>query len=143
MVAPRRIVCVLAALTFASACGTTPTDTKLPLINTPATTSSTTSTWTYTPPTSSTTTSTTSTTTTEPPQVTVPPAPQPPKVTVQTAPKTTAKAPAPPKTTTQAPAAAYYKNCDAARAAGAAPLHRGEPGYRAGLDRDNDGVACE
>jgi hypothetical protein len=39
--------------------------------------------------------------------------------------------------------AAYYKNCAAARAAGAAPLHRGEPGYRAGLDRDDDGVACE
>ncbi|MFG2312880.1 excalibur calcium-binding domain-containing protein [Streptomyces sp. NPDC048566] len=37
----------------------------------------------------------------------------------------------------------YYENCDAARAAGAAPLHRGEPGYRDGLDRDGDGVACE
>src|SRR5207302_1787123 len=31
----------------------------------------------------------------------------------------------------------------AANAAGAAPLLRGEPGYRAGLDRDGDGVACE
>ena len=38
---------------------------------------------------------------------------------------------------------AYYKNCSAARAAGAAPLYRGEPGYRSELDRDNDGVACE
>lgn len=37
----------------------------------------------------------------------------------------------------------YYKNCDAARAAGAAPINRGEPGYRPALDRDNDGVACE
>ncbi len=37
----------------------------------------------------------------------------------------------------------YYANCAAARAAGAAPLYRGEPGYRSGLDRDNDGVACE
>ncbi|MEU3340670.1 excalibur calcium-binding domain-containing protein [Streptomyces sp. NPDC006668] len=37
----------------------------------------------------------------------------------------------------------YYKNCDAARAAGAAPLHRGDPGYRTELDRDGDGVACE
>ncbi len=37
----------------------------------------------------------------------------------------------------------YYANCDAARAAGAAPLYRGDPGYRSGLDRDNDGVACE
>ncbi|MFB8277709.1 excalibur calcium-binding domain-containing protein [Nocardia colli] len=38
---------------------------------------------------------------------------------------------------------AYYANCNAARAAGAAPIHRGEPGYRAGLDRDNDGIACD
>ena len=37
----------------------------------------------------------------------------------------------------------YYENCTAARAAGAAPLYRGEPGYRSGLDRDNDGIACE
>ncbi|MBP2321440.1 hypothetical protein JOF56_001825 [Kibdelosporangium banguiense] len=41
------------------------------------------------------------------------------------------------------PPAAYYKNCDAARAAGAAPLHRGDPGYRPALDRDKDGAACE
>lgn len=38
---------------------------------------------------------------------------------------------------------AYYKNCAAARAAGAAPLTRSDPGYRAGLDRDGDGIACE
>jgi hypothetical protein len=38
---------------------------------------------------------------------------------------------------------AYYPNCAAARAAGVAPLHRGEPGYRSGLDRDGDGIACE
>lgn len=37
----------------------------------------------------------------------------------------------------------YYKNCSEAKAAGAAPLHRGDPGYRAALDRDNDGIACE
>ena len=36
-----------------------------------------------------------------------------------------------------------YANCAAARAAGAAPLHRGDPGYRSGLDRDGDGIACE
>jgi hypothetical protein len=42
-----------------------------------------------------------------------------------------------------APAAAYYANCTAARAAGAAPLLRGQPGYRSALDRDGDGVACE
>jgi hypothetical protein len=38
---------------------------------------------------------------------------------------------------------AYYKNCDAARAANAAPIRRGEPGYRRGLDRDGDGIACD
>ncbi|WP_254699247.1 excalibur calcium-binding domain-containing protein [Rhodococcus sp. SGAir0479] len=30
----------------------------------------------------------------------------------------------------------------AARAAGAAPIYRGQPGYASKLDRDNDGVAC-
>jgi hypothetical protein len=37
----------------------------------------------------------------------------------------------------------YYRNCHSARAAGAAPLNAGEPGYRDELDRDGDGVACE
>ncbi|MEF3304284.1 excalibur calcium-binding domain-containing protein [Paenibacillus sp. GYB003] len=37
----------------------------------------------------------------------------------------------------------YYASCSDAKAAGAAPLHAGDPGYRAGLDRDGDGVACE
>lgn len=37
----------------------------------------------------------------------------------------------------------YYPNCAAARAAGAAPIHAGQPGYRSGLDGDNDGIACE
>ncbi|MFC0532493.1 excalibur calcium-binding domain-containing protein [Phytohabitans kaempferiae] len=72
------------------------------------------------------------------------PAPKPP------ASKKPAVPPPPPKTTK--PAAppppedepdVYYANCDAARRAGAAPIYRGEPGYRKGLDRDNDGVACE
>ncbi|MCF8570293.1 DUF1524 domain-containing protein [Gordonia sp. HY002] len=39
--------------------------------------------------------------------------------------------------------AAVYKSCSAARAAGAAPLHRGQPGYSSKLDGDDDGVACE
>lgn len=43
----------------------------------------------------------------------------------------------------QAPAAAYYANCTAAKAAGAAPLYRGQAGYSSSLDRDGDGVACE
>jgi hypothetical protein len=37
----------------------------------------------------------------------------------------------------------HFPNCASARAAGAAPLRRGDPGYRPGLDRDDDGVACE
>jgi len=37
----------------------------------------------------------------------------------------------------------YYPNCAAARAAGAAPIRAGEPGYRPELDADNDGIACE
>jgi endonuclease YncB( thermonuclease family) len=44
---------------------------------------------------------------------------------------------------TSGPAAVYYRNCSEARAAGAAPLRRGEPGYRPQMDGDNDGVACE
>ena len=40
-------------------------------------------------------------------------------------------------------AGAYYANCTEAKAAGAAPLYRGEPGYREKLDRDKDGIACE
>jgi hypothetical protein len=37
----------------------------------------------------------------------------------------------------------YYARCADARAAGAAPLYVGEPGYRTALDRDKDGIACE
>lgn len=36
-----------------------------------------------------------------------------------------------------------YANCTEARAAGAAPVRRGEPGYGPHLDRDNDGIGCE
>lgn len=36
-----------------------------------------------------------------------------------------------------------YRNCREARAAGAAPLYRGQPGYGAHMDGDNDGIACE
>ncbi|WP_404980007.1 excalibur calcium-binding domain-containing protein [Caulobacter sp. BE264] len=44
---------------------------------------------------------------------------------------------------TRPTSSAYFANCAEARAAGAAPIRVGEPGYRAGLDRDGDGVACE
>jgi hypothetical protein len=36
-----------------------------------------------------------------------------------------------------------YANCAAARAAGAAPVRSGDPGYARHLDRDGDGVGCE
>ncbi|GAA5228790.1 excalibur calcium-binding domain-containing protein [Paeniglutamicibacter antarcticus] len=38
---------------------------------------------------------------------------------------------------------AYYENCSAVRAAGAAPIYSGDPGYSSKLDRDGDGVGCE
>lgn len=75
--------------------------------------------------------------------------------TVVTAPPTT-RATAPPTTrapvttaapVTQPPAtpapSVYFANCAAARAAGAAPVRRGDPGYGTHLDRDGDGVGCE
>ncbi len=49
----------------------------------------------------------------------------------------------PEKTYEEPPAEAYYPNCAAVRAAGAAPLHRYDPGYTRKLDRDGDGIACE
>jgi hypothetical protein len=36
-----------------------------------------------------------------------------------------------------------FATCTAARAAGAAPVRRGDAGYGRHLDRDNDGVGCE
>jgi endonuclease YncB( thermonuclease family) len=36
-----------------------------------------------------------------------------------------------------------WKNCTEARDHGAAPVHRGDPGYGPHLDRDGDGVGCE
>jgi hypothetical protein len=36
-----------------------------------------------------------------------------------------------------------YSGCNEVRAAGKAPLYAGQPGYRAGMDGDDDGIACE
>ena len=65
-------------------------------------------------------------------------------------PTSTSSSPTPLETTkaqkprpAQEPARTYYKNCTEARRAGAAPIYRGDPGYRPQLDRDNDGIACE
>lgn len=46
-------------------------------------------------------------------------------------------------TTTAATKTVSYANCSEVKAAGAAPIHRGEPGYSTKLDRDGDGIACE
>ena len=42
-----------------------------------------------------------------------------------------------------APSSVQYANCTAARAAGAAPIYAGTPGYGKHLDRDGDGVGCD
>ena len=48
-----------------------------------------------------------------------------------------------PASPSASPGSGAFASCDAARAAGAAPLHRGDPGYSPQLDGDGDGVACE
>ena len=58
------------------------------------------------------------------------------------APETSAPVPAGVPAATPAPAQPYA-NCAAVRAAGAAPLHRGDPGWSDRMDGDGDGVACE
>lgn len=49
----------------------------------------------------------------------------------------------PQRITTPARPGVYFRSCKEARAAGAAPLYRGQPGYREEMDGDRDGVACE
>lgn len=91
----------------------------------------------------STTTVVVTTTITAPPTATVP-------TTTATAPPTPGPPAAPPPTLGGGRASGvnglggtYYADCDAARTAGAAPLHRGSPGYRPELDPDGDSTACE
>lgn len=77
------------------------------------------------------------------------PTPSPEPTTAEPTPEQTVDAPVeepapePPAQPEPAPQQAYYSSCREAKAAGAAPLYRGDPGYRSGLDRDGDGVACE
>jgi hypothetical protein len=66
-----------------------------------------------------------------------------PASTVPALPTATTPPPAPAPTEPADPSTVYYANCAAVRAAGKAPLHRGDPGYRPALDRDSDGIACE
>ncbi|MGY4642364.1 GmrSD restriction endonuclease domain-containing protein [Cellulomonas sp. URHB0016] len=70
----------------------------------------------------------------------------PPVPTSEPAPVTAARAPAPGPAVAEPEAeraTVYYSSCAAARAAGAAPVHLGDPGYGPHLDRDHDGVGCE
>jgi hypothetical protein len=55
------------------------------------------------------------------------------------------KADGKPQVTTarQTSSGVYYKNCSEASRSGAAPIASGQPGYRSGLDSNNNGVACE
>nr|WP_240194195.1 excalibur calcium-binding domain-containing protein [Gordonia sp. PDNC005] len=72
--------------------------------------------------------------------------PRKPRTTTEEAPRVRAAVPRRTRTTRPAPTTepdASYANCSEARAAGAAPLLQGQPGYRSKLDRDGDGVACE
>lgn len=54
-----------------------------------------------------------------------------------------AQAAAPYRPSSPARSGVYFRNCREAWAAGAAPLRRGQPGYRIEMDGDGDGVACE
>lgn len=69
------------------------------------------------------------------------------RITMNTAaPAATPTTPAPDPVKTKKPAVpkkVYFENCSAVRAAGAAPIRTGQPGYGAHLDRDGDGVGCE
>ena len=40
-------------------------------------------------------------------------------------------------------ASVTYAGCNDVRALGKAPLYAGQPGYRADMDGDGDGIACE
>jgi endonuclease YncB( thermonuclease family) len=54
-----------------------------------------------------------------------------------------APSPTPAPEPTPAPASVHYQNCTEVRAAGAAPIYPGDPGFQSKFDRDNDGIGCE
>ncbi|WP_238175748.1 excalibur calcium-binding domain-containing protein [Kribbella pratensis] len=106
----------------ASTTSPTPSSTS-PSASTPATTTPT------TPTTPGATTPTTSTPTSSP--------------STPTPTASTAVPSATPSTTPSSTPAVVYRNCAEVRAAGKAPLYRGDPGYTPELDRNGDGIACE
>jgi hypothetical protein len=60
------------------------------------------------------------------------------------APKPAPAPPPPPPPPAPAPAPSVsYANCDAVRAAGAAPIRPGDPGWQQKFDRDRDGIGCD
>jgi hypothetical protein len=127
-------VAALISLAFITGCGSTES-TYAPA--TPSTT----------PTAPATTAATTAATTTAPaPRVRVAPVPVPaPRVNQERSepiPESTEPSPRPAESP-RSEGSTYYKNCAAARDAGAAPIRRGEPGYRDPLDADDDGIACE
>ncbi|NOL62408.1 excalibur calcium-binding domain-containing protein [Corynebacterium ulcerans] len=75
-------------------------------------------------------------------------APPPPPAPMPTSTPTPVPAQAPQQFVAPPPAPApaqdvYFSSCKEARAAGYSHMRRGEPGYRSGLDGDNDGIACD
>ena len=72
------------------------------------------------------------------------PAPAPaPEPAPAPAPAPPAPAPAPQPAPKPVPSERYYSNCRDVWNTIGRPIHRGDPGYRSGLDRDGDGVGCE
>ncbi|OUM41278.1 calcium-binding protein [Arthrobacter agilis] len=59
------------------------------------------------------------------------------------APAPVAPAPVAPAPVAPAPAAPYYANCSEVRAAGAAPIAAGSPGFQPKFDGDGDGWGCD
>ena len=82
-------------------------------------------------------------TTTAPPASVAPATAAPTTAPPATAAPTTRVAVTSPPATSPAVTPVFYANCAAVRAAGKAPIRRGEPGYSSSLDRDGDGIACE
>jgi len=85
-----------------------------------------------------------------PPGLPLPPPPSPPfceRPTTPTTPTGNSGGGGSSKPPTYQPGQTYagyqYRNCDEARAAGAAPIYAGQYGYGTHLDNDYDGIGCE
>lgn len=76
---------------------------------------------------------------------TAPPAPveEPAPAVSSTPAPTLTSTPTPIPTPASSPVVVSYQNCSEVWAVHGGPIHRGEPGYSADLDRDGDGTGCE